>query len=617
MPHRPPLLTLLAQRPIVFDGAMGTAMQARPLNIHTDYCDCENCTDILSVSRPDIVQEIHESFFAVGADVVETNSFGGAAHVLGEFNLQARVLEVNTRAAEVARAAAEKFSTADKPRYVAGSMGPGTKLISLGQIDWPKMYASYRDQARGLLAGGVDCFIIETCQDLLQVKCAINAVLAALDEKGLSPIAKPIFVSVTIESTGTMLLGSEIAAAAAALNDFPIAGLGLNCATGPTEMADHVKWLSNNFRGMIGSTPRVVSVMPNAGLPILHEGRTEYPLGPQPFVEAMDRFLRADGVGIVGGCCGTTPAHIKLLAEAAESFARAGSPSARRTFQVSIGSHSTAAASDGTSTESKGIVTSLYSPQDLRQDTSILIIGERCNASGSRAFKRLLENEDWDGIVSLAREQVRHDGAHVLDVNVDYAGRDNAKDMATVVQRLVRQVNAPLMLDSTQLATLEAGLSAAGGKCIINSANFEDGEEKFDAVCKLATTYGAAIVIGSIDEDKQASMARTAERKLSIAARAYDRATKVHGLNPADLMFDPLVLPISTGLESDRRSALETIEGVRQISAAFPLAQTTVGLSNVSFGLSPAARIVLNSAFLHELQAAGVTSAITPKAGWS
>ncbi|CAG1000513.1 5-methyltetrahydrofolate--homocysteine methyltransferase [Phycisphaerales bacterium] len=589
MPNR--FLQALADRMLVFDGAMGTSIHQRDLDLHKDYCGCENCTDILVKTRPDVIQEIHESFLAVGADCVETDSFGTNKLVLAEFGIAEQTFELAKRAAEVARAACDRHSTSDKPRFAIGSMGPGTKLITLGNTDWPTMFDSYREQARGLLAGGADAFIIETCQDLLQVKCAINAVLAALDEKGKSPLEVPIMVSVTIETTGTMLLGTEIAAAAHALAGYPICSLGLNCATGPTEMAEHVHWLGRHW-GAMGRPGRAVSVMPNAGLPVLVEGRTEYPLKPRPFADALAQYIERDGVRVVGGCCGTTPEHIRLVAEAVEEFRRKGPASPRAVVSASPA------------------VTSLYSPTEYRQDTSILIIGERMNSSGSRAFKKLLEAEDWDGIVSLAREQVRHDGAHVLDLNVDYAGRDNARDMSEVMRRVVRQVNVPIMLDSTQIKTIEAGLRLAGGKCIINSANFEDGEHKFDEVCRLAKTYGAALVIGSIDEDKEASMARTADRKLAIARRGYQRATEVHGLAPADLLFDPLVLPVSTGMESDRRSALETIEGVRLIAKHLPESQTTVGLSNVSFGLKPAARVVLNSAFLHELQEAGLTSAI-------
>ncbi|GJQ28705.1 MAG: 5-methyltetrahydrofolate--homocysteine methyltransferase [Phycisphaerae bacterium] len=585
-------LDALRSRVLVFDGAMGTSIHQRDLDLHADYCGCENCTDILAQTRPDVIQEIHESFLAVGADCVETDSFGANRLVLAEFGIADRAFAMSKAAAEVARAACDRHATKDKPRFAVGSMGPGTKLITLGNTDWEAMFASYREQAAGLLAGGVDAFIIETCQDLLQVKCAINAVLAAFDAAGKSPLDVPILASVTIETTGTMLLGTEIAAAAHALAGYPICSLGLNCATGPTEMADHVKWLGHHWPAM-SAHGRAVSVMPNAGLPILVDGRTEYPLQPRPFADAIAQFVERDGVRLVGGCCGTTPEHIRLVAGEVEALTRRGATRAAREIVAPAPA-----------------VTSLYSPTDYRQDTSILIVGERMNSSGSRAFKKLLEAEDWDGIVSLAREQVRHDGAHVLDLNVDYAGRDNARDMREVMRRVVRQVNVPLMLDSTQLGTIEAGLRLAGGKCIINSANFEEGDEKFDAVCRLAKIYGAALVIGSIDEDKDHSMARTADRKLAIARRGYDRATRTHGLAPADLLFDPLVLPISTGMESDRRSALETIEGVRRIVAALPESQTTVGLSNVSFGLKPAARVVLNSAFLHELQHAGLTSAI-------
>ncbi len=593
-----PFELALTRRVLVFDGGMGTQIYARNLSIEHDYCGCENCTDILVKTRPDVIQEIHEKYLSAGADVVETDSFGANKLVLAEFDLTDQCFDLAKRSADVARAACKKHSTKDKPRFVAGSMGPGTKLLTLGNTTWDEMLDSYREQARGLLAGepglgkaGVDVFIIETCQDILQVKCAINACLAAMRERGLTPDDVPIMASVTIETTGTMLMGTSIEAAASALAGYPLLSLGLNCATGPTEMAEHVHWLGKHHGGT--GAGRRISVMPNAGLPVLVEGRTEYPLQPRPFVDALLKFVDESHVDLVGGCCGTTPEHIALLSkeisELASARDRSGSPRKGRLAPA---------------------VTSLYQPTEYRQDNSFMIVGERMNASGSKKFKQLLEAEDWDGIISLAREQMRHDGAHVLDLNVDYAGRDNPRDMSEIVKRVVRQVDAPLMLDSTQVKTLEAGLKHAPGKCIINSANFEDGEHKFDEVCALAKTYGAGLVIGSIDEDKEASMARTADRKLSIARRAYERATKVHGLDPADLMFDPLVLPISTGMESDRRSGLETIEGVRAIAKAMPECQTTVGLSNVSFGLKPMARVVLNSVFLHELREAGLTSAI-------
>ncbi|RNC82140.1 MAG: methionine synthase [Phycisphaera sp.] len=573
----------LARKVLVIDGAMGTSIHNADLDLERDYCGCENCTDIVSVTRPDVLRNLHASFLEVGADCIETNSFGGAEHVLADNNIQDRVFEVNKAAAEIARSTCDEFSTHDKPRFALGSIGPGTKLITLDQIKWDEMFASYKKQASGLIAGGIDAFIIETCQDLLQVKCVINSCLAALDDAGKTTDDIPIMTSVTIEQTGTMLMGTSIEGALAALSNYPIISLGLNCATGPVEMAEHIAYLCKHWR----SDGRYVSVIPNAGLPVLVEGRTEYPLKPKPFADAINTFVDQYGVSIVGGCCGTTPEHIKELAERVEG--KSPKPVEHRPLP--------------------GAATSLYAPTDYRQDNSILIVGERCNASGSRKFKQLLEAEDWDGIITLARQQVR-DGSHIIDLNVDYAGRDNAADMSEAVKRMVRQVDAPLMLDSTQPANFEAGLKHAAGKCIINSANFEDGDEKFDEICRFAKTYNAALVIGTIDEDPEESMARTAERKLSITKRAIERATEHHGLKMEDLFIDPLVLPISTGMDSDRRSALELIKGIKLITDEYPDVQITCGLSNVSFGLKPAARVVLNSVFLHELTDAGLSSAI-------
>lgn len=571
---------ILGQRVLVLDGAMGTMVHAFPLEVDRDYLGCENCTEILVLSRPDVVTSIHDAYLAAGADAVETNTFGANQLVLAEFGLEARTREINRLAAELARAACDRQATRDRPRFVFGSMGPGTRLITLGQTDFASMLASYAEQARGLLDGGADAFLIETSQDLLQVKCAVCACLDVLRERNLDPADVPIMVQVTIETTGTMLLGTEIAAAAAALRPFPIASLGLNCATGPAEMAGHVRWLGRHW-------DRPVSVVPNAGLPALVDGRTEYPLAPAPFASKMREFVDTCGVTVVGGCCGTTPAHIAALVECVGD---------RPTVRIDRAPQPPAC-------------TSLYAPVEFRQDASTLNIGERTNASGSRLFKRLLEEEKWDEIVTLARDMTR-EGSHVIDINVDYAGRDNPRDMGDIVARIVRQVNVPIMLDSTQPATIEAGLVRAGGRCIINSANLEEGEERFAVMCGLARRYGAALVLGCIDEDPEEAMARTAARKLEIAVRMHDLAVHRHGLRPEDLFFDPLVLPVSTGMEKDRRSALETIEGTRLIAARFPECQVTCGLSNVSFGLSPAARVVLNSAFLNELVAAGLTSAI-------
>lgn len=574
------LLEELGKRVLVLDGGMGTSTHEHDLSVEGDYAGCENCTDILSRTRPELIEAIHRSFFEVGADAVETNSFGTPTHVLNEFDLGSDAYELSKQSAEIARSAADAYSTKEKPRFVLGSMGPGTKLITLGQIGWEALLSSYRVAMRGLVAGGADALLIETCQDLLQVKCAVNAAMAALEDEGRTPEDVPIMVSLTIEQMGTMLVGSSLEAAVAALRGYPIATMGLNCATGPVEMGESIKYLERHW-------DRAITCYPNAGLPVLQDGETVYPLGPEPLAAALKSFVTDHGVSLVGGCCGTTVEHIAAIVRAVEGL----SPRKDRSTTWSAGT------------------SSLYTPVPHRQDASFLIIGERCNASGSRKFKRLLEAEDWDGIVSLAREQVR-DGSHVLDINVDYAGRDNARDMAEVVMRLVRQVDAPLMIDSTQVATIEAGLRHAGGKCVINSANFEDGEEKFDAVCRLAKTYNAALVIGTIDEDPEAAMARTADRKLSIAERAIGRATGEHGLAVEDIFIDPLVLPISTGMDADRRSALELVEGTRRIAERFPGVQITCGLSNVSFGLNSAARVVLNSVLMHELTAAGMTSAI-------
>lgn len=585
----PTLLELLEQRVVFMDGAMGTSIHKLDLDLERDYLGKENCTEVLVLTRPDAIRQIHADYLAAGADAVETDTFGAMPHVLCEFDLQDRCREINVKACQLAREACDQYATPENPRYVVGSMGPGTKLISLGQIGWDTLYASYHEQAMGLIEGGADVILMETCQDILMIKCALNAVLDAMDEMGVKPVVTaeenaagglPIMVQVTIENTGTMLTGTEIAAAAHVLAGYPIMSVGMNCATGPEDMAEHIKFLSKHW-------PRHISILPNAGLPTLVAGETVYPLQPEPFAQTMVKFVDRFGLSIVGGCCGTTPQHIGAVRKAVGE--RLAEKQAKKPLTPSI--------------------TSLYGPVEYRQDLSLLNVGERCNSSGSRKFKRLLEAEDWDEIVSLGRDQMR-EGSHVLDVNVDYAGRDNARDMYEVVSRLVRQVNAPLMLDSTQPVTIEAGLRAAGGKCLINSGNLEDGEEKFAQMCSLARRYQAGLVLGTIDEDPEEAMARTADRKIAIAKRMYDLAVNKHGLRPQDLMFDPLVLPISTGMDKDRRSGLETIEGVRRIADELPDCQTTVGLSNISFGLKPAARQVLNSVFLFELQHAGLTSAI-------
>ncbi len=573
----------LSRRIIVIDGAMGTTVHQCNCELERDYLGKENCTEVLLKTRPEVIQGIHELFFDAGADAVETNSFGSNDLVLAEFDLQDETRELNRKACEVAHAAAAKFATADRPRFVLGSMGPGTRLVTLGNTDWDTMLASYTEQARGLIDGRADAFLIETCQDIQQVKCAMNACLDALAEQGLTAADIPIMVSVTMETTGTMLLGSEIAAVAEMARRFPIMSLGLNCATGPTEMTEHVAWLSRHW-------DRAISVVPNAGLPVLVDGQPDYPLKPTPFADAMVRFVEEYGVNIVGGCCGTTVEHIRELAQAMEGRTPS-TPEQREVKPPRAGA------------------ASLYSAMEFQQDTSFLIVGERTNTNGSRKFKRLVNEEDWDATVAMGKELVR-DGSHVLDVSVDYVGRDGVKDMREVVSRFAQQITVPLMIDSTQVDVLEEGLKRAPGKAIINSMNLEDGEEKLGTICRLARRYGAAVVAGTIDEDPEEAMGKTAARKIEIAERIYDLATKTHGIEPEDLLFDPLVLPVTTGVEADRRLALETVEGIRLISERLPRAQTMIGVSNVSFGLKANARVVLNSVFLHECLEAGLTGAI-------
>ncbi len=586
-------LDQLSKRVLFIDGAMGTSIHTLDLDLEKDYLGKENCTEVLVLTRPDAIQQIHESFLEVGCDAVETDTFGAMPHVLVEFDLQDRARQINREAVKIAREACDKHSTDDKPRFVVGSMGPGTKLVTLDNISWDDMLASYTEQVMGLVGARedddtldpdqprADMLLIETCQDLLQCKCVVNACIDAQKKLGLwgTDEQVPIFVQVTIETTGTMLLGSEISAAVTTLRQLPISGLGMNCATGPTEMAEHIKYVCENF-------PGYVSVLPNAGLPAMVEGQTVFPLKPKPFAEALKRFITDDGVNLAGGCCGTTPEHLKELVQAIG----VQPPKQRDVNDLSQCS-------------------SLYSPVDLKQDNSILMVGERTNANGSRKFKQMLADDDWDGLVSWAKGEVRG-GAHVLDVCVDYVGRDGVTDMIEVVKRYVQQVSVPLMLDSTEAPVLEAGLKLAGGKCIVNSINLEDGESRLDEVCPLLHRYGAAVVALTIDEDREAGMAKTAERKLAVAQRIHDLCVNKWDIDPRDILFDPLTFTIATGNEADRKLGQETLEGIKLIAEAMPECGILLGLSNISFGLKPAARQVLNSVFLHEATQRGLTAAI-------
>jgi 5-methyltetrahydrofolate--homocysteine methyltransferase len=567
-------LDTLHDRIVVFDGAMGTNLQIQNLTLD-DFGGLrfEGCNENLLVTRPDAVETVHAAFLEVGCDVIETNSFNGTPVDFSEYGIGDQAYDMNIRAASLAKRIAADFSTKATPRWVAGSMGPGRKLPTLGHITFPDLKAAYREQVRGLLDGGVDLLIVETCQDLLQTKAALAAIFAHFEE---TRTRVPVIAQVTIEVFGTMLNGTEIGAALTALAPFPIDVIGMNCGTGPRHMTESIRYRCEN-------APLPVSVLPNAGLPSVVEGKMHYDETPETFTAQLVHFAGDFGVNIVGGCCGTTPAHLKLVVEAMQRLA----PKARSAKLVPAAS-------------------SIYFQQPYVQDTSFLIVGERVNASGSKKMRDLLNVEDWDGLVSLAKEQER-EGAHVLDVNVDFVGRNGESDMHELASRLVTNIKIPLMFDSTEWQKMEAGLQHAGGKSILNSTNYEDGVPRFLKVIELAQRYGASVVIGTIDEE---GMARTAEGKFEIARRAYEQATGEVGFLPSDIFFDPLALPISTGIEEDRRNALETIEGIRRIKRELPGCFTILGVSNISFGLSPASRVVLNSVFLHDAVEAGLDAAI-------
>lgn len=566
-------LELLKEKIVVFDGAMGSNLQGQNLSIE-DWGgpQFENCSENLIYTKPEAIERVHLGFLEVGCDVIETNTFGANGVVLSEFGIADKTYEINKKATELAKRLAEEFSTKSHPRFVAGSIGPGTKLPTLGHISYDQLKQAYRDQIWGLFDGGADMFIIETCQDILQTKAALAAIFEFFEKRR---VRIPVIVQVTIETFGTMLNGTEISAALTALEPFQIDVIGMNCGTGPDQMTENVKYLCEN-------SPFPVSVLPNAGLPEVRDGKQFYTETPENFAKKIEHFAKDFGANVVGGCCGTTPAHLKLVVERMQSI----SPKPRSPKFVPAAS-------------------SIYISQPYVQDNSFLIVGERVNASGSKKMRDLLQAEDWDGLVQLAKEQER-EGAHILDVNVDFVGRDGVKDMHELVSRLVTNIKIPLMLDSTEWQKMEAGLKLAGGKCILNSTNYEDGEPRFFKVLELAKTYGAGVVIGTIDEE---GMARTAERKFEIALRAYKQATE-YGIKPHDIFFDPLALPISTGIEEDRKNAAETIKAIKLIRQNFADVNIILGVSNISFGLNPAARIVLNSVFLHECVQAGMNSAI-------
>jgi 5-methyltetrahydrofolate--homocysteine methyltransferase len=566
-------LELLNDRIVVFDGAMGSNLQALNLTID-DWGgpEFENCSENLLYTRPDAIRAVHTSFLDVGCDVIETNSFGGSEVVLAEFGIAEKTYDVNLKAAQLAKELAGDYSTPNKPRFVAGSIGPGTKLPTLGHITYRDLKKAYVEQVRGLIDGGSDVLIVETCQDLLQTKAALAAIFDYFEQ---TKVRIPVIAQVTIETFGTMLNGTEIGAALTALEPFPIDVIGMNCGTGPKQMADSFRYLCEN-------SPIPVSVLPNAGLPEVKDGKQHYDETPESFAAQLEHFAKDFGANIVGGCCGTSPEHLKLVIDRVASLA----PKQRDAKLVPSAS-------------------SIYFQQPYTQDASFLIVGERVNASGSKKMRDLLDAENWDGLVNLAKSQEK-EGAHILDVNVDFVGRDGVADMHELVSKLVTNVKIPIMFDSTEWEKMEAGLEHAGGKSILNSTNYEDGEPRFLKVLSLAKEFGAGVVIGLIDEE---GMARSAKDKIRIARRAFKQATEF-GIPAHDIFFDPLALPISTGIEEDRKNADETITAIRQIRSEFPESNIILGVSNISFGLSPAARVVLNSVFLHDCVDAGMNSAI-------
>ncbi len=566
---------------IIFDGGTGTSFQN--LNLTPDDFggkELEGCNENLVLSSPKVVEKVHNSFLEAGCHVIETNTFGASSIVLDEYDIADKAYEINKNAALIAKKAASKYASVDKPRFVAGSIGPTTKLPTLGHIDFDELKKSYKEQIYGLTDGGVDLLLIETCQDVLQIKSALLASKEVLDSKNID---MPIMVSITMETTGTMLVGSDIASALTILEPFNIDILGLNCATGPEQMKEHIKYLSEN-------SPFAISCIPNAGLPENIGGVAHYRLKPIELKMQLMNFIYDFNVQLIGGCCGTTPEHIKYLSSIMDEIIYSERPNKNSNNNLSgyIPSAS-----------------SIYNSVPYKQDNSILIVGERLNASGSKKVRDLLNNDDWDGLVSIAKQQQK-ENAHVLDVNVDYVGRDGVKDMKEITSRLVTNINLPLMIDSTDADKMESGLKSAGGKCIINSTNYEDGNERFDQVLNLALGYGSGLVVGTIDED---GMARNADKKYKIVKRAINR-TRECGLSDYELFFDPLALPISTGIEEDRLNAKETITAISKIRENFRDIHIILGISNISFGLSPLSRINLNSIFLDECIKAGLDSAI-------
>lgn len=566
------LRSTLARRIVIADGAMGTMIQAANPTLE-EFQGHEGCNEILNVTRPDLIKEIHRRYLQAGVDAIETNTFGANLANLGEYGIPERIYELALAGARIAREAADEFGS---NRWVLGSLGPGTKLPTLGHVSYQELRDSYFEAARGLLDGGSDALLIETTQDLLQAKAAVNGARKAIKECDRDIV---LICQVTVETTGTMLLGSEIGAALNALSNLGIDLIGMNCATGPSEMSEHLRQLSQS--STVG-----VSCMPNAGLPILKDGGAYYPLGPKEFADSLSNYVDQYGVNLIGGCCGTTPEHLGALVERVR-----GRALPNKTSKIEPGA------------------SSLYQFVPFRQDQTYLAIGERANANGSKAFREALLAENWEACIEIAKDQIR-DGAHLLDLSVDYVGRDGVRDMQEIASRLATSSTLPIVIDSTEPAVLKAGLELLGGRSVINSVNYEDGDGPNSRIAKimpLVREHGAAVVALTIDEEGQA---RDRIWKIRVAKRLISDLVGNWGMSIGDIIIDTLTFPIATGQEETRRDAIETIEAIRVLKKEFPEVQTTLGISNVSFGLNPAARIVLNSAFLSECVKAGLDSAI-------
>ena len=572
MSARETLRDALKNRTIVADGAMGTMIQSFDLSLE-DFEGLEGCNEILNVSRPDKIKEVHRKYLDVGCDAIETNTFGANWANLAEYGIAKRIYELAFAGGKLAKEVTQEY---DEQKYVIGSIGPGTKLPTLGHIKFEELRESYFQCAKGLVDSGVDALLIETAQDLLQAKSAILAAREAIDRSDRDIL---LMAQVTVETTGTMLLGTEIRAALNALEPLGIDLIGLNCATGPEEMSEHLRTLSQ-FASC------GLSVMPNAGLPELGPNGASYPLSADELAKYLQDFVDRYGINLVGGCCGTTPEHIDAVVKKLR-----GVKAMKRNPNIEPG------------------ISSLYQYVPFRQDKTYLAIGERTNANGSKAFREALLSENWDQCIEIAKSQIR-EGAHLLDLSVDYVGRNGIEDMRELTSRLATASTLPIMLDSTEPGVLKVGLENLGGRSIINSVNFEDGDgpdSRFAKIGPLLKEHGAAVVALTIDEQGQA---RTKEWKLEVARRLIKELTTKWHMKISDIMIDCLTFPIATGQEETRRDGLATIEAIAELKREFPSVQTTLGISNISFGLSAPARIVLNSVFLSECVNAGLDSAI-------